>query len=101
MRIFIIMIGVNKIQKRVNDIGEKAPYDVTGDGRSLRNHPHWDASAGGGSRRRRPPGLAFEQPELPAGIALAGGGDRVEGDEDLAVEEIGAAGHQAICHVGL
>ena len=45
------MIGIDKIQKRVNDIGEKAPYDVTGDGRSLRNHPHWDAGAGGGSRR--------------------------------------------------
>ena len=47
----IIMIGIDKIQKRVNDIGEKASYDVTGDGRSLRNHPHWDAGAGGGSRR--------------------------------------------------
>ena len=47
----MILIGIDKIQKRVNDIGEKAPYDVTGDGRSLRNHPHWDAGAGGGSRR--------------------------------------------------
>ena len=32
--------------------GKEAPYrDATGDGWSLREHLHWDASAGGGSRR--------------------------------------------------